>query len=149
MLKEYLLSTHGYQVRFRLVRIDPDEGYGDVVVELIQLPTMGNIVVRSIPAWTRLRDIQKLALYFGNHIRELKSDEDHISDEFITIGLNFVVQALEGSFDPAIGGEFKLRFMVNVGRSPMSNVNVYWGSETEVDIDEIKEFCSKLEGIVS
>lgn len=148
MIGKCLLETEGYKILFELKSLENSKQDVDVIVEFQLNPHLGSLVVKSIPTFIAINDLERLVNYFEEHIAYLKVDSDSESSIFITYGLGFQVQALSGEVRSSNDGEFTIRFMVNVGQSDFEASRTYVGGESVVTLENIKSFTSSLQGIL-
>lgn len=77
MLRKCFLETEGYRIFFNSKSVEGTEAdFVDSIVEFQLNPCLGELLVRSIPAFITFQDLQRLATYFEQHIAVLKENPD-------------------------------------------------------------------------
>lgn len=148
MIGKCLLETDGYKIIFELKSLETSKKDVDLIVEFHLNPHLGSLVVKSVPTFTAIKDLERLVNYFEEHIARLKVDPDNESSIFITYGLGFQIQALSGEVRSLSDGEFTMRFMANVGKIDFEASRTYVGGESSVTLENITNFTSSLQGIL-
>jgi hypothetical protein len=142
------LTTAGYQVVFHMTRAQRRGDSLDVVVELSVCPELGRFTVKSVPNFVSVADMRRLVHYLEEHISRLIEDASHESVPFVPLELGFQVQALAGDVGSENEGDFTLRFLVNIGRSPVDGTGVYVGAESVIEVENVRAFAASLEALL-
>lgn len=172
MERTVTLKTEGYEITFTLQQVEAtpseDSRYSSVLrsedgrlafwlkekqdvakfvratVGFSLTPTLGKVHVTSKPSPIQVQDLERLTTYLEEHIAHLQRDHWSTSEVFVTIGLQFQLQALAGEVDSPDDGEFALRFMVNVGVPDADSGHVYVGGEATVELAQVKQFIAGM-----
>ncbi len=147
--RQCLLETEGYRIVFNLKSLENNQQIVDLIVEYQLDPQLCFVVVKSRPEFIAIKDLQRLANYFEEHILRLQEEPDSESYTFVTYGLSFQVQALVGEVRSPSDGEFSLRFMVNVGQTNVEASRTYVGGESVVTLANIQSFTSSLQTVLT
>ncbi len=145
MIHKCLLETEGARITFELEKAT--EQHFNLAIQFALDPHLGGFSLNSPPTFITTSDIQRLIAYFEQHIAHLRTNPDHESQPFVPMELGFQLQALAGELYPDDDGEFTLRFMIYVGKSPAEETSVYVGSETVVMLAHVRQFMASLQDI--
>ncbi len=144
------METNGYRISFNLKSVEGTEvDFVDSIVEFQLDPRIGELLVRSVPAFIHFKDLQRLVTYFEQHIAALKEDPNSESYTFVTYNLGFQVQALSGSVLTESEGFFTIVFTVNVGQAYEGACSTYVGGESVVTFENIRSFTSSLQAALA
>jgi hypothetical protein len=149
MGNDVILKTEGYEISFELKRFPDFNTSLDLTVVFSLEPEIGKVQVRSIPMPIYLRDLYELTTYLEQHIANLQKNPDSEAYTFVTMDLQFEMQAFAGEVRSANDGEFTLRFMVNVGKPEGKTSSVYVGGETEVTLENINSFIAAIRQVLT
>lgn len=101
------------------------------------------ISIRSETAYRIYKeDVDRLLLYFDQHIKNVASDEYQESLTFVTKELCFQLRALDGVIETRMDGYFTVNFMLNC------KPDGYWGVEGILDLVDLNEFLEGLKLMV-
>jgi hypothetical protein len=145
---DIILKTEGYEISFELKKKRELTTSLLATVGFSLAPTLGKVEVKAMPMPILLRDLERLTIYLEQHIAKLQQDHWSESDTFVPLDLQFQLQALAGEVSSPDGGEFALRFMVNVGKLNSESGSVYVGGEAEVTLEQIQDFISSVRRVL-
>ena len=148
MSHKALLETEGYLVMFEIKTIDTSEIDLDVVISFQLNSQISAISFCSDHNLIAKEDLQRLIVYFIQHIENLKQDPDTESFTFVPMDLAFQLQALSGEIRSQTDGEFGVRMMINVGRSCQEASSTYLGGESTVTLESIQNFITSIDTLM-
>jgi hypothetical protein len=143
------LETEGYRIVFELKSLETTKQEIDLIVEFHLNSHLGDLAVKSIPAFISIQDLQRLITYFEEHIARLQENPDSEAYTFTTYGLSFQLQGLSGEVRSPNDGEFSIRVMLNLGQSNLEASRTYVGGESVVTLANIHSFTSSLQIILT
>lgn len=142
-----VLNVSGFDISFNFTRVDR-AGVADLVVVLSMKKELGNLTISSIPTYTSIVDMRKLATYFENHIARLQNDSSYYEAfVFLNNYLGFEIQALDGEIASESDGSFTIRVMVNVGEAGELQDRVYVGAESVIFLEDINNFIREIRSL--
>lgn len=145
MLGKCVLETEGYCVTFELSRVESSNQLINALIEFRLAPLLPQISLQSGSNLMEVADLERLIGYFKAHTSALAQDPDTESYPFVTMELDFQLQALAGEVRTAEDGEFSIRFMVNVGCADEEASATYVGGESVVTLQNVNSFISSVE----
>ncbi len=148
MIKDIVLNTTGYQLTFELKELQHSKDNLDLTIVFSLDPRLSNVVVKSIPMPILISDLQGMIDYFEEHIASLQENPDSEGYTFVTLDLQFQMQAFSGEVRSPDDGEFTLRSMVNIGKLNSEGSSVYVGGETLVTLENINSFISSIRDVI-
>ena len=151
MIGECTLHTLGYQVTFKFQGYSAVvSGYGEFVGTSIRIAVPSEFIgITSRRTIISMHDFRVLVNYLENHIARLYDNPGYESPTYANLELGMQLRALQGNVDTQGVGEFALQCLVNVGRDPESNTNIYWGGLAEVRVIQIRQFIADLDALLN
>ena len=108
------------------------------------------VFVQSEKFGMRFIDIRDFLNYLKDHMKALKTNQDHESYTFLDYNLTYQIQALSGFASSNINESyFSIRSMVNIGKINTSVDSNYIGGESTITFNQARKFISSLETIIS
>ena len=147
MSQKAVLETEGYLVVFEMESLDTSDRYLNTVISFQLNPEISEIYFSSDQTLIAKEDLQRLSVYFRQHIENLKQDPDTESFTFVTMELTFQIQALSGEIRSITDGEFEIRIMINVGQVCQESSSTYLGGESIIILKNVQNFIESIDSI--
>ena len=148
-----VIETEGYRAIFHLKSLHDSQKILDLVVEFVLNPKLKELSFKSVPAFIFVNDLKRLVSYFENHIESLKQNSSSESDVFLDYGLGFELRASQGDVFSEIEsepeGSFGLLVMVNIGWIEEEISRTYVGGESIVTLENIRNFISSVNQVLT